>query len=577
MSVLAAFAFALTAYWTFTQPMNPDEMEHLHSTYLLLRGLVPYVEFWQNHAPMLWFLLAPVMAAWPEHSSICYAARTIALLQVVIVFVVVVRLALQVAEARSENRGGDGGQVGPRAADEAAASVAGHAARPGVDRALVAGRAPVAGRLSSGAVAFAGVVFWGTAIPAELPILRTDGFMVLCFLLAALSSLGAERAPARSGEPRRIAHAGRLSLQPKHDEAVRADQRRSEEARGDRSALWAGFWVGLGLSFSIKLLALGVALPITPLVRHRLTPRFLRRCGLYGAGCVLGIAPLALYLLASGSMDGFVRWVLEFNAARGNGAGRGYDTVWMPALLGGVGLLLLVATGHPSRWIGKAGSTARVMALLSLFLSLFLFPLEERAFQYYVGPLVAFGAIFAAPETWAAGFGRARRRMPPPRVLSAALGCAVLVTAMLPAASLVWGQRDRERQLGKNLAFIQWMIDAARGRTVQCEVAAHPIYAYDLTPFYVPWQAFYALQGETKRSEMLRRFLRDAPPYEEVFQRGKPILVGVEAFRRYITVLREIGLIEESELQRLWSSVRRDYHEFNGVLYVRRAKPESRE
>lgn len=43
-----------------------DEMEHLHSSWLVDQGLWPYKDFWQHHSPMLWILLGPLTRVMPH-------------------------------------------------------------------------------------------------------------------------------------------------------------------------------------------------------------------------------------------------------------------------------------------------------------------------------------------------------------------------------------------------------------------------------------------------------------------------------------------------------------------------------
>lgn len=38
-----------------------DESEHLHCSWLVSKGMVPYRDFWQHHLPMLWIFLAPLI------------------------------------------------------------------------------------------------------------------------------------------------------------------------------------------------------------------------------------------------------------------------------------------------------------------------------------------------------------------------------------------------------------------------------------------------------------------------------------------------------------------------------------
>lgn len=551
---LGAGAFGLTAYWTFTQPMNPDEMEHLHATYLILHGLVPYTDFWQNHAPLLWLLLAPLMAIWPEHASICYAARALGLAQAIAIFLVAARIALLLGDRSPiASSGSDLSPAGDDAveATRVAAVEATRVAAVEATKVAAVGATRVAAVEAATdrqrqrvwhlrtdqvrIVSILAVVYWGVAIPAELPIFRTDALMILCTLLAALFSLRAETS-------------GRVG-----------------------TVLLVGFFMGLGVSFSLKLLLLVTALPAATFIRDGISRRSIRTSLVYAAGCILGAIPLAAYLLTKGSSRPFYRWVVEFNAARGGGVREGYDTIWVPVLLLLFAFVAMLALGDPRRWRRVPGGTVRVMLVLTLLASVVLFPLRERAFAYYLAPVVALGVVFLAARTWNVELADRRGQL-----FSAFLGFGILATSLFPAVPLLWSQRDPENRLPKNLEFIQWMIDAARGQTVQCDVAAHPIYAYDLTPFYVPWQAYYALREDTKRSKMLRELLHEAGSYEETLRREEPAILSIRAFQRYVTVLQAAGLIDEAELGRVRETIQQDYRNFNDLLYVRRAEPAER-
>lgn len=51
------------AVWTifFTETGNGDNVEHIHTTWLIANGQVPYRDFFQHHNPLLWYLFAPFM------------------------------------------------------------------------------------------------------------------------------------------------------------------------------------------------------------------------------------------------------------------------------------------------------------------------------------------------------------------------------------------------------------------------------------------------------------------------------------------------------------------------------------
>ncbi len=52
--------FALLAVHMFLKPWAADEPEHMHYAYLVGLGLRPYVDFFQNHLPLFWYLLSPI-------------------------------------------------------------------------------------------------------------------------------------------------------------------------------------------------------------------------------------------------------------------------------------------------------------------------------------------------------------------------------------------------------------------------------------------------------------------------------------------------------------------------------------
>ena len=51
------------AFWVLieNQPKTGDDIEHLHSSWLVFQGKIPYKDFFQHHNPLLWYLFAPVM------------------------------------------------------------------------------------------------------------------------------------------------------------------------------------------------------------------------------------------------------------------------------------------------------------------------------------------------------------------------------------------------------------------------------------------------------------------------------------------------------------------------------------
>ena len=49
--------------WTifFTETGNGDNVEHIHATWLVAQGKIPYKDFFQHHNPLMWYLFAPLI------------------------------------------------------------------------------------------------------------------------------------------------------------------------------------------------------------------------------------------------------------------------------------------------------------------------------------------------------------------------------------------------------------------------------------------------------------------------------------------------------------------------------------
>jgi len=70
-AVLIALILALSAFRFF----DGDEIEHVHSAWYVLNGAVPYVDFFEHHHALLWYLLAPALAVLPEAAWTLVALR----------------------------------------------------------------------------------------------------------------------------------------------------------------------------------------------------------------------------------------------------------------------------------------------------------------------------------------------------------------------------------------------------------------------------------------------------------------------------------------------------------------------
>ncbi len=59
--LIQIIAGVVAAFWLLInhQPMTGDDVEHLHSAWLVSQGKVPYIDFFQHHNPLLWYIFAP--------------------------------------------------------------------------------------------------------------------------------------------------------------------------------------------------------------------------------------------------------------------------------------------------------------------------------------------------------------------------------------------------------------------------------------------------------------------------------------------------------------------------------------
>jgi hypothetical protein len=73
--------------------LDPDESEHLHAAWLVGDGRVPFLDFWDHHAPLFFYLLAPLTRALADSPHVYVAARLVMAATSVLALVLVYRLA----------------------------------------------------------------------------------------------------------------------------------------------------------------------------------------------------------------------------------------------------------------------------------------------------------------------------------------------------------------------------------------------------------------------------------------------------------------------------------------------------
>ncbi|MBO5037927.1 MAG: glycosyltransferase family 39 protein [Alphaproteobacteria bacterium] len=64
----------------FTMVFGADEREHMHASFMVLSGLVPYRDFFEHHHPLFWYLLQPFIYFFGDNPSVWVYARGVVVL-----------------------------------------------------------------------------------------------------------------------------------------------------------------------------------------------------------------------------------------------------------------------------------------------------------------------------------------------------------------------------------------------------------------------------------------------------------------------------------------------------------------
>jgi hypothetical protein len=90
LSILALFIVRICLI--FNRSFNQDEFQYLHHGWMVSQGFVPYRDFWNNHTPLLWVLLAPLAFLFDEQPAYLFAGRLLILAATIAVAVMIFRL-----------------------------------------------------------------------------------------------------------------------------------------------------------------------------------------------------------------------------------------------------------------------------------------------------------------------------------------------------------------------------------------------------------------------------------------------------------------------------------------------------
>ena len=76
--IIVAVFYALALAYLPTQ--NGDNIEHVHSSFMIATGEVPYRDFFQHHNPLMWYLFAPLVKVFAYDSTVVEVVCLVSLL-----------------------------------------------------------------------------------------------------------------------------------------------------------------------------------------------------------------------------------------------------------------------------------------------------------------------------------------------------------------------------------------------------------------------------------------------------------------------------------------------------------------
>jgi len=82
--ILTIIALVILFWFTYTFVLLGDEREHLTSSYLIYNGQRPYIDFFEHHHPLLWYVFLPVLHFFQNSGEVWYAIRTFSLVLIFI-------------------------------------------------------------------------------------------------------------------------------------------------------------------------------------------------------------------------------------------------------------------------------------------------------------------------------------------------------------------------------------------------------------------------------------------------------------------------------------------------------------
>ena len=93
--IFSCIAFLILIYaFVFSGFQVVDEFEHLHASWLVSIGKVPYRDFFEHHNPLLWYLSAPIVNLFYDNVAIFYIMRGVSFAVSVLSLALIYKISL---------------------------------------------------------------------------------------------------------------------------------------------------------------------------------------------------------------------------------------------------------------------------------------------------------------------------------------------------------------------------------------------------------------------------------------------------------------------------------------------------
>lgn len=89
IGILEVCLMGYTFYYNYG---SMDHAEHLHASWLVWQGQIPYKDFFEHHNPLLWYILSPIVALFYNNALILYVSKIIAFISNVLLFHVLYKI-----------------------------------------------------------------------------------------------------------------------------------------------------------------------------------------------------------------------------------------------------------------------------------------------------------------------------------------------------------------------------------------------------------------------------------------------------------------------------------------------------